>query len=173
MLQRLDLRLFAPLLPVQLVNFLLEPFLVSGGNIQTLNRLLDVLQSPSLLLLEHPFLLLEFLGAASLVCLSLLLMGLINAELCEFKLTLLVLSQDSHFLLFTLHLGLELVNQCVFIIPQFKLSLIVQSILLLSDQLLLLTLVVSEDLLSLLVQFYLIFLYLLAKHIACVLRLHL
>ena len=151
MLQLLDLRLLAPLLPVQLVDFLLQSFLVRGSNIQALDCLLDVLQPSSLLFLEPSLLLLEFLRAAPLVCLDLLLMGLVDAELCELELSLLVLSQDCHFLLFTLHLCFELLNQCVLIVPQLKLSFLVKPVLLLPDQLLLFTLVVSENLRRLLV----------------------
>ena len=100
-------------------------------------------------------------------------MGLVNAELCQLKLTFFILTKDGHLLLLALHLGFKLLDQGAFILPKLNLPLLVEPVLLFSDKLLLFALVITENLLRLLIKFFLILLNLLTEHVASILRFHL
>ena len=104
--------------------------------------------------------------------LKLLLVVLINPQFSQLKLSLLVFSQKSHFLLLALQVSLVLFNKSVFIFLQLDLALLILAILFFTKKLLLLLLMFTEHTLCLCLKLLLVIENLLAEHRTTVLVLH-
>ena len=154
------------------VDLLLEFFFVAAGDVQFLDRLLNVLHSSPLFFIEHPAFFFEALGTRTSVPLQQFLVALVNTKLGKFKLPLLVLSEQGNLLLLAFEFSLVLLHKSIFVLLEFDLTLFVKPVFLLSNQFLLIFLVLADGALGISLQLSFVVLHLLAQHTATVLRLH-
>mgnify|MGYP001240169359 CR=1 FL=1 len=100
-------------------------------------------------------------------------MILVDAKLGKFKLSFFILSEKGQFLGLSVKLSLILLHECILILLKLNLTLLVESVFLLSNKLLLLFLMLSDGALRLCLQLVLVVLHLIAEHATAVLRFHL
>ena len=109
-----------------------KALLIRASDVESLDRLLDVLHASTLLLIELSPLFLESLGTGSPVSFKLLLMRLINPQFCKFNLALLVFNVQLHFLLLAFQLSFVLFYQSVLVFIEFYLTFFIKTVFFLS-----------------------------------------